>query len=67
MPSRMAISASTTENPITAIEAASGQRLWEQLGLAADPKGEIELIATAAAAATGAGNMPFAVEWADDV
>lgn len=62
-----ATSATTTESPITGIEAASGQRLWEQLGLGADPKGEIELVAIAAANATGAGNMPFQIEWIDDV
>ncbi|PJN95600.1 hypothetical protein CNY89_07515 [Amaricoccus sp. HAR-UPW-R2A-40] len=60
-------SASTTESPITGIEAVSGQRLWEQLGLSADPRGEIELVAIAAANATGAGSMPFAVEWIDDL
>ena len=60
-------SASTTESPITQIEAASGQRLWEQLGLSADPKGEIELVASAAADAVGAGAMPFVIEWMDDV
>jgi hypothetical protein len=60
-------SASTTESPITGIEAVSGQRLWEQLGLSVDPRGEIELVAIAAANATGAGVMPFAVEWIDDL
>lgn len=60
-------SATTTESPITGIEAVSGQRLWEQLGLSADPRGEIELVAIAAANATGAGSMPFAIEWIDDV
>lgn len=59
--------ASTTESPITGIEAASGQRLWEQLGMAADPNGEIELVAIAAANATGAGSMPFTIEWIDDI
>lgn len=60
-------SATTTESPITGIEAVSGQRLWQQLGMASDPKGQIELVATAAANATGAGDMPFAIEWIDDV
>lgn len=60
-------SASTTESPITGIEAVSGQRLWEQLGLAADPKGEIELVAIAAANATGAGVLRFGIDWLDDV
>lgn len=60
-------SASTTESPVTGIKAVSGQRLWEQLGLAADPKGEIELVAIAAANATGAGVLRFGIDWLDDV
>lgn len=60
-------SATTTESPITATEAASGQRLWQQLGMAADPNAMVELIATAAANATGAGSMTFAIEWADNI
>lgn len=59
-------SASTTESPVTGIEAASGVRLWELLGLAEDPNDMIDLIATAAAGATGAGNMPFTIEWIDN-
>lgn len=58
-------SATTTESPITPAKAVAG-RLWQQLGLAADPKGEIELVATAAAAATAAGSLAYVIEWIDD-
>lgn len=40
-------------------DANHGKRLWEALGMAADPGGNISLYAHAVAAATGAGTMPF--------
>jgi hypothetical protein len=43
--------------PIAFGDARHGQPLWQALGLAADPGGEIELFAYAVANATGAGTM----------
>lgn len=59
-------SASTTESPVTAIEEAAGTRLWQHLGLSANPNAEIELVFGAAADATGAGSMNFCLEWIDN-
>lgn len=53
-----------TENIVTPIafgDANHGNRLWEVLGLAADPGGYIALYAHAAANATGAGTMLFQI------
>lgn len=53
-----------TENTVTPIafgDANHGKQLWEVLGLAADPGGNIGLWAHAEAAATGAGSMPFRI------
>lgn len=55
-----------TENIITPIangDANHGKRLWEVLGLAADPGGNISLWKHAEANATGAGSMLFAIHY----
>ncbi|MBW4972082.1 hypothetical protein KZZ08_00535 [Roseovarius mucosus] len=55
-----------TENIVTPIaigDANHGKRLWEVLGLAANPGGLISLYAHAEGNATGAGNMPFRVAY----
>jgi hypothetical protein len=55
-----------TENIITPIangDANHGKRLWEVLGMAADPKCNISLYKHAEADATGAGSMPFAIHY----
>lgn len=55
-----------TENivtPIAAGDANHGKALWEVLGMAADPGGNIRLIASAEAGATGAGSMPFRIAY----
>lgn len=56
-----------TQSPVTARLAADGKRVWERLGLAADPGGVVGIWAHAIAAATGAGEMPFVVEWIDNL
>jgi|GEM_PF-2236129 len=60
-------SASVEEFPVTAIEAAAATRLWQHVGLAANPNAEIELIFQAAANATGDGSMNFIIEWIDNL
>ena len=55
-----------TENIVTPIavgDAFHGKELWQVLGMAADPKGKIRLIASAGAGATGAGSMPFRIAY----
>lgn len=55
-----------TENIITPIangDANHGKRLWEVLGLAENPGGNISLWKHAEAAATGDGSMPFAIHY----
>lgn len=59
-------SAATSQAPITPIAAAAGNRLWQTLGLAADPNEEIDIFAHAIANATGAGVLRFAIEWLDN-
>ncbi|MBR9766636.1 MAG: hypothetical protein GYB53_24755 [Rhodobacteraceae bacterium] len=50
--------------PITQGDAFHGKQLWEVLGLAEVPEsGMISLWKHAEAAATGAGNMPFAIHY----
>lgn len=49
--------------PIANGDANHGKRLWEVLGLASDPGGMIALWKHAAANATGAGSMPFAIHY----
>ena len=46
-------------SPFAQGDANHGKRLWEALGLAADPGGNIGIYAHAAAAATAAGDMQF--------
>lgn len=50
-------SAGNVVNPIAFGDARHGQPLWQALGLAADPGGQIELYAHAIADSTGAGSM----------
>jgi len=50
-------------NPIAQGDANHGLRLWEVLGLAASPGGNIALYAHAEANATGAGSMPFRIAY----
>jgi hypothetical protein len=55
-----------TENTVTPIavgDANHGKQLWEVLGLAADPGGEIALWIHAEADAAGAGSMPFRIAY----
>lgn len=52
-------SAGATHRPRTFGDANHGRRLWQILGLAANPGGYIGIYAHAIADATGAGNMPF--------
>jgi hypothetical protein len=55
----VAKTAGVTHRPIVFGDAAHGVALWQKLGLAADPGGNIAIWAHAVANATGAGNMPF--------
>lgn len=57
----VAKSAGATVTPIAFGDARHGKRLWEILGLAADPGGVIGLYLHASAAATGAGACPFQI------
>lgn len=59
----VAKSAGNTVTPIAVGDASHGKRLWEVLGLAADPGGMIGLYAHTEGNATGAGNMPFRVAY----
>jgi hypothetical protein len=52
-------SAAATHRPRAFGDANHGKRLWEILGLAANPGGYIGIYAHAIADATGAGSMPF--------
>lgn len=56
-------SAGATVRPIAMGDARQGKRLWEALGLAADPGGVIQLYAGATAAATAAGSMLFQIAY----
>lgn len=57
-------SAGATATAVAFGDASHGLELWEVLGLAADPGGEIGIWAHGAAAgATGAGSMPFQLAW----
>ena len=50
--------------PIARGDANHGKPAWQQLGMAAAPTDNvIEIIATGPAAATGAGSMPFEIEY----
>ena len=56
-------SAGNTVSPIAFGDANHGKRLWEVLGLAANPGGNIGIYAHAIAGATGAGSMPFRIAY----
>lgn len=56
-------SAGNIHKPIAEGDANSQLRLWEVLGLAADPGGVIDLYAHAIAGATGAGKIEFQVAY----
>lgn len=60
------VSAATSQSPIVKGDANHGKALWEVLGLAENPGGEIMLYAHAIADATGAGSMPFIIAWVDN-
>lgn len=58
-----------TENvidPITDGDANHAKELWEVLGLASDPGGDIAIYAHAIADATGAGSMQFQIDYLDN-
>jgi hypothetical protein len=59
----VARAAATTQRPIVFGDANHAKELWEVLGLAADPGGEIGIWAHAEAGATGAGTMPFQMSY----
>jgi hypothetical protein len=56
-------SAAAIVSPIANGDARHGQPLWQALGLAADPGGEIGLFYHAVATATGAGTSRFAIHY----
>lgn len=53
----------TVLNPNAFGDANHGKMLWEQLGLAKDPGGQIDLWAHAAAGATAAGTMKYRIAY----
>jgi hypothetical protein len=57
-------SAAAIQQPIVQGDARHAQPLWQALGLAADPGGEIGLFYHAIATATGAGTSRFAIHYA---
>lgn len=59
----VAKSAANVQNPVVFGDANHGKRLWERLGLAADPGGNITLYLTALAAAVAAGSVNFRISW----
>lgn len=56
-------SAAAIQQPIANGDARHGQPLWQALGLASDPGGEIGLFYHAIATATGAGTSRFAIHY----
>ena len=60
------VAAATTQPFVTKFDANHGKALWEVAGLAADPGGVIGIYAHAVAGATGAGTMPFVLEYIDN-
>lgn len=56
-------SAGATVTPIAQCDSRHGKPLWQQLGLAADPGGEIGLYIHGIADATGAGTMPYEIHY----
>lgn len=63
----VARSAATTQSPFAWGDANHGKRLWEVLGMSADPNAVIDIYAHAEANATGAGSMPFCIAWLDTI
>lgn len=59
----VAKSAGALHNPIAKGDANHGKRLWEVLGLAKDPGGNIGLWKHAEADAAAAGSMPFQIHY----
>lgn len=59
----VARSSANVQSPIAIGDANHGKALWDILGLAADPGGEIALWAHAEADASGAGSMPFRIAY----
>ncbi|MGB1390662.1 MAG: hypothetical protein ACPG61_17450 [Paracoccaceae bacterium] len=59
----VAKSAGNLHSPIAKGDANHGKRLWEVLGLASDPGGNIGIWKHAEANAAGAGNMPFQIHY----
>jgi len=59
----VAKSAGALHSPIAKGDANHGKRLWEVLGLAKDPGGNIGLWKHAEADAAAAGNMPFQIHY----
>jgi hypothetical protein len=59
----IAKSSGNTVTPVVFGDAKHGKRLWEVLGLAADPGGVIGIYQHASGNATGAGSMPFQFEY----
>ena len=59
----VAKSAANMQNPIAQGDANHGKRLWEVLGLAANPGGNIGIWAHAEGNATAAGSMPFRISY----
>lgn len=55
-----------TVTPIAFGDANHGKELWEVLGLASDPGGDIGIYKHAVANAAGAGSMPFRFEWVEN-
>ncbi len=59
----VAKSGGNTVQPVTFGDGNHGKQLWEILGLAKDPTGNIALYRHAGANATAAGNMPFVIKY----
>lgn len=59
----VAKSAAALQSPVAWGNANHNKRLWEWLGLSADPGGTIDIYAHAEGNATADGNMPFAIAY----
>lgn len=59
----VARSAANVQNPVAFGDANHGKRLWERLGLAASPGGDIMLYVTGPADATAAGTLKFSIAY----
>ncbi|MEO1606735.1 MAG: hypothetical protein AAFU34_15565 [Pseudomonadota bacterium] len=51
--------------PVAVFDGKFGKPLWQQAGLASPPRGDLDIIVTAAANATAAGALPFAIQIAN--